>query len=80
MNLPITHLGDPAYIAYWKIAFSTILSGVWSKVFATISLGLFLWFGIRSKSLGIAMAWLAVAMVFAYGAPVLGLFGIKGGP
>jgi len=67
------------YIAFWKVAFSTIFVGIWPKILGVICLFMFWWFGFRSKKFGAAMIWLFFAAMLAYGSSLLLIFGFKGG-
>lgn len=72
------HIGDATYMGIWRWLFNTLLLGFWGKVVAVICLGLFFWFGLRTKNIGAALVWLLFAALFAYGGSFLRIFGLKG--
>lgn len=70
------NINPTSYEAHYHHVFAFFLNGFWCRFFAISLLLLSLWSAFQRRNVVASAGFFALMLVFAYGAPILSLFGL----
>jgi hypothetical protein len=67
---PATYMDPEAYLAWWRMALSTVLTGWLARVLASVGLFYSFWYGVYKQRFSIGLVFFLATMAVAYGASI----------
>jgi len=63
---PLKHFSQGEYLSFWQCLFSTLLSGFWARLIASLSILFSFWFGVYRRRPGLGALFFLAAVFISY--------------
>jgi len=71
---PLRHFSQAEYVSFWQYLFSTILSGFWARLIASVSIIFSFWFGVYRRRPALGALLFGVAVFVSYFGSLIRIF------
>ena len=63
---PLKHFSRGEYLSFWHYLFSSLLSGFWARLIASLSILFSFWFGVYRRRLGLGIIFFILSVFVSY--------------